>query len=456
MPLPNVDSLITQYQEKYYGKTKRVLGSKYILFGYDVLNKEPKRIDISKPLNSIWFGRKNSGKSTGLFSWTDGHYYRGYVCNSFHDLHGEGAERYLPNPDYFEAVNEGAKVSNVSIDEFIPDDSTLEPFGWDKNHIKYYYPEFIGSGKGKPLSLNFTSLPREVWIDRLGYTVQNRVVRRAFEIIYDAIKALKSQNSEFHMDKGFIDDFYSNPAKYIGSEQLNKIPLQSLTDVLSAIEMDLVEKKIIEGEYTTNLFDVFSSEDDVVFDYSKLSLLSQLRKSDALDPRDIYVTVSICMFFEWVREMRESGDKTPYRASLDEMQRILTGYRAQGSLKQPMALQAIGLFVTQARKFGVGFDVALQSAITYVPKEVAQSFDLVCISDMPMDKGDKFYLMDTFREYRHELREDGFGQGRPFHFWVLDTVAEEVSLIVPYPNRSKKSKEKILSSLQLKSRRSAE
>jgi hypothetical protein len=447
-------TLIKRYEDSKIPKGKESV-DKLIPLGYDLIGGKVKYTEVSSPQNSLFFGRKGSGKSFALQEYLDALYGKGYVHAIFHDLHGEFEEKHKPNETYISDVKRGAEVAEVSDRRFMPHIDKLQPFGWDKEHIRRYTPEFIGKGKGVKLSLSLTALPKATWIDRLGYTNKDRHKRRAFEVFYDLIVAQKAENPGFRITKYFLDDFFNNPAKFLDEKALERVPIDQIREVVSILEVDFIEKKVIEGEYVADLMDVFSTKDDIIFDFSKLDLFSQMLKDDALDPRDIFVTVSICQYFEWVRMQREEfGDKTPYQATLEEMQRILTGYKARGSNRQSMALQSLGLFTTQSRKYGVGLCVALQSAIVYIPKEVTMSFDLVYVSDMQMDKADEGYIRAVFKEYHREFEEFGFGTGRKYHFWVFDTNDKEnpVSLIVPYPNRSKKSKERIVKSLKLGSR----
>lgn len=447
--------LLKQYEDSKIPKGKESV-DKLIPLGYDLISGTVKYIDVTEPQNALFFGRRGSGKSTALQAWIDSHYAKGYVNAIFHDLHGEFDEKHKESSRYITDIKRGAEACEISERRFMPHVEKVQPFGWKKEHIRKFTPEFIKEGSGKKISLSFTALPKEAWIDRLGYTTRDRIKRRAFEVFYDLIESLKKENPDFRITKLFLDDFFNNPGKFLDDEIMVRVPIDQIREVASVMETEFIEKGVIEGEYVRDLSEVFSDEDDVIFDFSKLDLASQLRKDDALDPRDVFVTISVCQFFEWVKMRRDAPykDGTPYQIILEEMQRIFTGYRARGSMRQSMALQAIGLFVTQSRKFGVGLCVAFQSGINSVPPEVVQNFDIVYISDMTMSKVDRTNVMAIFKEYNREFEEFGFGAGRRFHFWVFDTRDKEcpVSLIVPYPNRSKKTKERIVKNIKLGSR----
>ena len=455
MPLESATSLYEKYEDSKIPKGKETV-DKLIPLGYDLISGTVKYVDVTEPQNALFFGRRGSGKSTALHAWTDNHWAKGYVNEIFHDLHGEFDEKHKENTNYITDIKRGAESCEISERRFMPHIDTLQPFGWKKDHIRKFTPEFIKGASGKKISLSFTALPKEAWIDRLGYNTRDRNKRRAFEVFYDLIESLKKENPDFRVTKLFLDDFFNNPGRFLDEKITERVPIDQIRDVASVMETEFIEKGVVEGEYVLDLSEVFSTKDDVIFDFSKLDLSSQLRKDDALDPRDVFVTISVCQFFEWVKMMREEPykDGTPYQIILEEMQRIFTGYRARGSMRQSMALQAIGLFVTQSRKFGVGLCVAFQSGFNSVPPEVVQNFDIVYISDMTMAKIDRTNIMAIFKEYSREFEEFGFGSGRRFHFWVFDTKDKEhpVSLIVPYPNRSKKAKERIVKQIKLGSR----
>jgi len=413
-----------------------------VIVGFDLVNRCPAVIDISKPRHVAIVGIQGCGKSVVLSRIAEYYHLQAKIVDVLNDKHGEWREKHKPNPYYMKVLRAGMRILNnrYPLEVFHP--VMEQPFGW--SNVTRYSPEFAYVNGTIPFSLKITEVAEVDWKKLLTITRLHRKRAIIWKLFYKYLEAKRRRNPEFRVTIDFIKECAQHGVlgRYaLFDSQREALDTNVLERELESLWEEYIEPGVFEGKHCTNIQDMLYRDGvrtNLVLDWFNFE---EGMTDESEKIRDVYLATFMINLFLWAKQKSETNDKTDSVLVLDEAQSILTTDAA------PYTVRALKMIYSEGRKYGQHVIVAFQGEVQKVNSLIYENTDLLLLSSQNANRKSLNFLRDSHPdifEWSGDMRDF---QRLPQHvFLMVDKHNREMpwTIVLPYSQLSAISKQRVV------------